>query len=348
MNAPKSSTCRIVAICALIGCGVLAYVALIEHIRTQQLQRKLGDDERDLEFIRTIPGWKQIASSQAHLRQENPEKFKQTQEMLRQMPAKMKEHREAQFQARLSNIQERAKMTVPPAEAAMLKEIVHALAEVHDLESNREEMVGMLTADVLAGVNARKALDQLHERYIDIRLQELAERFGRHDSAELKKFAADVKQAFVDADSLVGPRMFASSLPVKSTGAILNSLDESWREKDMAQLSQRIEAQCSATPHFVPALLAKAVYSSLVEGNPQESTGILQRVELLIKAQPVKSYDQFREALRHSEAAVASFQDKDQRFQALHLIFRYGFPLADMITRVDRELQPAPTTPPSP
>lgn len=129
----------------------------------------------------------------------------------------------------------------------------------------------------------------------------------------------------------------------KMTRAILDQLNESWRKRDVAQLKQRIELQCSATPGFVPALLAKAVYVSLIDGDSRTSIELLSRVDDLTKAQPPKSYGKFRDTLGYAEKSVSGLQEKDSRSQALFMIFRDRFPLAKAINNIGLELSAAQT-----
>jgi len=215
MNTPKSSVAQIIACCAVIGCGVFAFVALIEHGKVQELRQKFSADEAELEFARTIPTWKRMANMQAQLRKEKPEQYKKSQEEFRQMPARMKESRERNFQSKLSNVQARAKMTVSPAEVTALKQIADALTHIHELEPNGDVMGTSDPSEISASMNARKALDELRDQYIEIRLQNLAEGLGQHNPAEQTKFAAAAKQVFTDADLLMGSRTFASKPPAK-------------------------------------------------------------------------------------------------------------------------------------
>jgi hypothetical protein len=215
MNTTKSSVWQVVALCAVIGCGVVGFVALIELAKVQELQRKLKDGESELEFARMIPGWKQLVSRQQQLRQKNPDHFKQTEEMLRQSPVRSKEYRETTFRTQLSNIVARVKELPAGTEATTLMEITNALAQLHELELNPEDMLTITKEMALARGAVGKDLDRLREQYVDIRLRELAEGLGRHDPGELEKFVADVRRVYADTDTLIGPRRFALASPAK-------------------------------------------------------------------------------------------------------------------------------------
>lgn len=215
----KSSLWQVIALCAVIGCGVFGFAALIELGKAQELQRKLKSDEDELELVRLMPGWKEMASRHTQLRQKNPEQFKHTEEMFQQMPARMKEHRETEFQTRLSNVEERLKVLPDGVEARTLGQVTNALTQMHELELSPAEMLTSpseaMAATAMARVTARKNLDYLHDQYVDIRLRALAETTGQHDAAGLERFVSDVRRVFADADSFTGPRMLAPAAAAK-------------------------------------------------------------------------------------------------------------------------------------
>jgi len=125
------------------------------------------------------------------------------------------------------------------------------------------------------------------------------------------------------------------------TQAIIDEFDALWKKKDLTRLKWKIVSQALGTPDFVPALLAKAAYSALVENDQKTSEELLKTIDAIVKKSPGKGYDAYKKSLHDAENLFSVQGTNEERIEALFETYKEGFPLRNDIMKAGREFKPA-------
>ena len=126
---------------------------------------------------------------------------------------------------------------------------------------------------------------------------------------------------------------------------LILELDTPWRKRDLEWCATVIDDDI-ASRQEIAALLLSAVWSALVENDPQASAKCLHqadiaigKIETLTQGQPVKSYREFQGALSNAVTVFTIKTDAPHRLQALYDAYPATFPLHNEIMNISHELQ---------